>query len=234
MRPGSGAVPATTGNFNAAVPTCLPWRVERRRAVEAERGRGIERERIGHARLRGAHRAAAALRLRIGDADQRHVASGVLAGERDGFQVRRIDAQQRKALVLGHAVRAADPRDGDDVAAVQRIAAGDDVARSDRDAARILDLAPRRRRAAGAGKRRIGARHRNDHRVHDAGHRLIVEYREAAHLLATQLRANVKLLQVLQARDDEEVRTQHAVVRLAAGRLLLHPLEHGAASYRAA
>ena len=48
-------------------------RIERGRAVEAERRRRLERERVGDARLRGADRAAAALRLRIGDADQRHV-----------------------------------------------------------------------------------------------------------------------------------------------------------------
>ena len=108
----------------------------------------------------------------------------------------------------------------------ERIAAGDDVARPDRDAARIFDLAPRRWRST-CRKGRIGARHGDHHRLHDAGHRLIVLNREAAHLFAARLSAHVKFLQVLQAGNDEEIRAQHAVLGFAARGLLLHALEHG-------
>src|SRR5215216_1579594 len=55
-----------------------PVRIERRRAIEAERGRWIERERLGDARLGGADCTAPRLRLRIGDAKQHHLALAAL------------------------------------------------------------------------------------------------------------------------------------------------------------
>ena len=140
-----------------------------------------------------------------------------------------MHAQQHEAarLVLGDAIRAADPRDGHDVAAIERLAAGDDVARRNHHAARVLDLAARRRCArARRRKGRECARHRDHDRLHDAGHRLVVEHRDAAHLLAARLRPHVEFLQVLQAGDDEEIVADHAVVGLAPRGLLLHALEH--------
>jgi hypothetical protein len=86
----------------------------------------------------------------------------------------------------------------------------------------------RRRGGRSIGReRRERARHRDHDRIHDRGHCGIVENGHAAHLAVLGVGAHVELPRALQAGQHEEIRPQHAVVRLPVGRFLLLLLERG-------
>ena len=192
---GAPAAPATTGGLSTTMPRSSPLAVERGRAGEA-RAPAPDRARAGRRRPRALHggrgdRGAAALRLRIGDADERDAAAGRRRAEQADRRelARAIDAQQRElAAVLSSATRSALPRPGTTITWQPSTACrvGDDVAgRAHHQAGAVFDLARAARRPRPrpvARERRERARHRHHHRVHGAFHRLVVEDGDAAHL----------------------------------------------------
>ena len=121
--------PATTGAFITTMPAKRPCASSAAAPAESQRRRGFERPRAGFGAELGSHRRdrrSAALRLRIGDADQRDAGAARrrAADHADRRQVARaIDAQQRKlaADIGGDALGIAETGQRDDVAAVDQL-----------------------------------------------------------------------------------------------------------------
>ena len=146
LRAACGAGGAASRRFSVTMPANRPWdRARRRRQSRARRRLERDRALDGRASARLCRdRTAAALALRIGNADMVSLAAGSPSRQRRGVRLpRRIDAQQRESpVVLGDTVGMAEPAGDDHLAAVVDLRVGEDVARAAHDdAGAVFDVA---------------------------------------------------------------------------------------------
>ena len=220
---------ATTGVLSSTMPTRRPWPSSAAPPESRAAAQALTVSPLSLCR-HGRDRAAAALALRIGDAEKREVGTfdSLAQTSRARDRARHRSRSSARSAALSSAWRSASPYPLTTITLQPSVSC-----RSVRMWPAVLTtmpvpystlrlgIGPTMRDAGDAGKWRERTRHHHHDRIHDGLGRLIVEDGHAAHLAVPDLGADVEFLQALHARQDEEIAAQEIDLELAGRRFFL-------------